>query len=44
VKRTTIFLTEQMIPKLPSRSDQTGLTMADLIRRAIEAFLKKEQK
>jgi len=41
VKRTTIFLTEQVIEKLRQRSAQSGLPMADLIRRAIEQFLKK---
>jgi predicted DNA-binding protein len=42
--RAHVFLTESLIAKLRDRSEQTGLTMSDLIRRAIEAFLKKEQK
>lgn len=38
--RAHVFLTEQLIQKLKERSAETGLTMSDLIRRAIEQFLK----
>lgn len=42
--RAHVFLTEPLLQRLRERSAQTGLTMSDLIRRAIEQFLKKEAK
>lgn len=42
--RAHVFLTEPLLQRLRERSTQTGLTVSDLIRRAIEQFLKKEAK
>jgi predicted DNA-binding protein len=44
MKRTNTFLPEPLIERLKQRAKQTDLTVSELIRRAIEAFLKKEQK
>lgn len=44
MKRRNTFLTEQILAKLEERSKQTGTTVSELIRRAIEQFLKKEAK
>jgi predicted DNA-binding protein len=41
MKRTNIFLPESTIDKLKALSDETGLSVAELVRRAIDAFLKK---
>jgi predicted DNA-binding protein len=40
-KRTTIWLPEELIMKLKRLSAKTGAPMAELFRRAVEAFLKK---
>ncbi len=41
VKRTTIFLPDEVLANLKKLSHKTGAPMAELIRRAIEAYLKK---
>jgi predicted DNA-binding protein len=38
VKRVNYHLTEQQIERLRKMSEQTGLTVAELIRRAIDAY------
>jgi predicted DNA binding CopG/RHH family protein len=41
MKRTNTFLPEPLIERLKQRAKQTDLTVSELIRRAIEQFLKK---
>ena len=40
MKRTNIHLTEQQRAKLLKLAHKTGLTVAELVRRAVDAFLK----
>jgi len=41
MKRVNYHLPEQTIDRLKALSKETGLSVADLIRRAIDAYLKK---
>ncbi|WP_083758019.1 ribbon-helix-helix domain-containing protein [Polaromonas naphthalenivorans] len=43
MKRTNIYLTEPSVERLQALSAQTGLSVAELIRRAIDDFLKKQK-
>jgi len=40
-KRTTVWLPETLLTKLKKVSQKTGAPMAELFRRAVEAYLKK---
>jgi predicted DNA-binding protein len=40
-KRTNIYLTDPSVERLETLSEQTGLSVVELIRRAIDDFLKK---
>ena len=40
MKRTNIHLTDQQRAKLAKLARKTGLTVAELVRRAVDAFLK----
>ena len=42
MKRTTVFLAEAQIKALAAAAKRTGLTVAELIRRAVDAFLAKK--
>ena len=47
MKRTALFLKEQQLEKLQTLSEKTGAPIAELVRRAIDAYLllrKKELK
>lgn len=44
MKRTNIFLPTPMLERIARISEKTGLPMAEIVRRAIEAYLKKEEK
>ena len=47
MKRTALFLREEQLEKLQKLSDKTGAPIAELVRRAIDAYLlsrKKESK
>ena len=47
MKRTALFLKEEQLAKLQVLSDKTGAPIAELVRRAIDAYLltrKKELK
>ncbi len=44
MKRTTIWLSQPQVEKLAKLSKRTGLKVAELIRRFIDAGLKKEDK
>ena len=39
MKRTNIYLTEKQHDRLTERAKQEGLPIAELVRRAIDAFL-----
>jgi len=41
MKRTNVFLPEQLITRLKRVSEETGLPVSELIRRAIDAHLNK---
>jgi predicted DNA-binding protein len=40
-KRTTVWLPEQLISRLKKLSAKTGAPMAELFRRAVEAYLRR---
>jgi predicted DNA-binding protein len=44
MKRTNIFLPIPMLERLARLSEKTGLSVAEHIRRAIEAYLKRVEK
>ena len=44
MKRTALFLEEQQIKKLQKLSEKTGAPVAELIRRAIDRYLKERGK
>lgn len=39
MKRTNIYLTEQQVKRLQARSQQEGLSIAELVRRAVDTYL-----
>jgi len=41
MKRVNIHITNQQIVRLKNLADKTGLKVAELIRRAIDVYLKK---
>lgn len=43
MKRTNIFLPEQTRAALQALSEKTGLSVAELIRRAIDEYLKRQK-
>lgn len=44
MKRTNVHLSKQQLERLNALSDDTGLTVAEHIRRAIDEYLEKRQK
>jgi len=44
IKRTALFLKEQQLDKLQKLSDKTGAPVAELVRRAIDKYLKERAK
>ena len=44
MKRTAIFLKEEQLKKLQTISDKTGAPVAELIRRAIDQYLRKGER
>ena len=44
MKRTALFLKEDQLKKLQALSEKTGAPVAELIRRAIDEYLKKRAK
>jgi predicted DNA-binding protein len=42
--RANYHLTEQQVERLKARSRETGLSVAELIRRAVDAYLAKSEK
>ena len=43
MKRTALFLKEEQLKKLETISSKTGAPVAELIRRAIDAYLEKQK-
>lgn len=41
MKRTNLFLPEQMLERLKKAQDKLGVPVSEIIRRAVEEFLKK---
>jgi predicted DNA-binding protein len=41
-KRTTVWLPEELVERLKKLSRKTGAPMAELFRRAVEAYLKRQ--
>jgi Ribbon-helix-helix protein, copG family len=39
MKRTNLYLTEKQMERLKQRSESEGLSLAELVRRAVDAFL-----
>jgi len=44
LKRTNIYLSTIQVEKLNKLSESTGLSVAELIRRAIDAFFDKKER
>lgn len=44
MKRTNVHLSEVQLARLNELSKRTGLSVAELIRRAVDAFLAREAK
>lgn len=44
MKRTALFLKEEQVKKLQALSDKTGAPVAELIRRAIDNYLRERAK
>lgn len=44
MKRTNIFLPEQILARLRALAERTGLSVAEHIRRAVEDYLTKREK
>jgi len=44
MKRTALFLREEQLEKLQKLSDKTGAPIAELVRRAIDAYLLSRKK
>ena len=44
MNRTALFLKEEQIKKLQKLSEKTGAPVAELIRRAIDRYLKERAK
>jgi hypothetical protein len=42
MKRTHLFLPEQTLKALRDRAHETGLSVAELIRRAVDAMLRRK--
>jgi metal-responsive CopG/Arc/MetJ family transcriptional regulator len=41
MKRTTIFLTEELLARVEKHMEKTGARMAEIIRRALTEYLDK---
>jgi len=39
MRRSNVYLTEKQVARLRARAEQEGVAMAELIRRAVDAFL-----
>jgi hypothetical protein len=44
MKRTNFHITDQQLAALRGLAEKTGLTVAELVRRAIDDYLKREEK
>jgi hypothetical protein len=39
MKRTNLYLTEKQVERLKERAEREGLAFAELVRRAVDAYL-----
>jgi hypothetical protein len=39
MKRTNLYITEKQVERLRQRAEKEGLSIAELVRRALDAFL-----
>ncbi len=39
MRRTSLYLTEKQLERLQHRSQQEGLAVAEIVRRAVDAYL-----
>ena len=39
MKRTNLYLTEKQMERLKERAEKEGLSLAELVRRAVDTFL-----
>ena len=39
MKRTNLYLTQQQVARLKERSEREGVALAELVRRAVDAYL-----
>lgn len=44
MKRTSLFFPEPTLKRLATESEKTGLPIAEIIRRAVDTYLKKANK
>lgn len=44
MKRTNLHLTEQQLARLERLKDATGMSVAEHVRRAVDAYLKANEK
>jgi predicted DNA-binding protein len=44
MKRTALFLKEEQLKKLQTLSEKTGAPVAELIRRAVDRYLRERAK
>jgi predicted DNA-binding protein len=44
MKRTNFYFPPQMLARLKAASKKTGLPVSELLRRAVENYLKKQDK
>ena len=42
-KRTTVWLPEELLEQLKKMSHKTGAPMAELFRRAVEGYVKRQR-
>lgn len=42
MERKNIYITQQQVDALKKKTEETGLKFSDLVRRAIDEYLKKE--
>jgi predicted DNA-binding protein len=43
-RRTTVWLPQKLIDRLKKLSSKTGAPMAELFRRAVESYLKRQSR
>lgn len=44
MKRISLFFPEPTLKRLANESEKTGLNVSEIVRRAVDAYLKKAEK